>query len=192
MIVYVVSHPEVLVDPAVPVPQWGLSPAGYERLQRLLVMPWVRSASFVASSAERKAVQTAQAVAQISQCAVHVEEELGENDRSATGFVPPQQFEALADAFFAEPERSVRGWEMAADAQRRIVAAVDRVLGGARLAGVPEDSQVVIATHGGVGTLLQCSLRRTAIARSFDQPGQGSWYSFDSSTHHVHHGWRRL
>ncbi|NYD24716.1 histidine phosphatase family protein [Kineococcus aurantiacus] len=120
MIVHVVSHPEVLADPTVPVPQWGPAPAGYEQLQRSLVVPWVRSASFVASRAEREALQTAQAVAEVSRCAVHVEEELGENDRSATGFVPPQQFEALVDAFFAEPEDSVCGGETAADAQRRI------------------------------------------------------------------------
>ena len=193
MIVYVVSHPEVQVDPLVPVSQWSLSPAGHERLGRLLAMPWVRSATLVASSAERKALQTAQAVAEISRGGVHVDEELGENDRSATGFVPPQEFEALADVFFAEPERSVRGWETAADAQRRMVRAVDRVLDHAQqVAGVPGNGSVVIATHGGVGTLLQCALRSVAISRSFDQPGQGSWYSFDSTTRHVAHGWLRL
>ncbi|WP_432519881.1 histidine phosphatase family protein [Kineococcus sp. SYSU DK006] len=193
MIVHVVSHPEVQVDPAVPVPQWGLSRAGHQRLQRLLEVPWAQQASFVASSAERKALQTAQAVAGVSGCTVHVDAELGENDRSATGFLPPQEFEALADAFFAEPERSVRGWETAADAQRRIVRAVDRVLDRARpVAGVPEDGSVVIVTHGGVGTLLQCALRGVAIDRRFDQPGQGSWYAFDASTRRVAHGWRRL
>ncbi|WP_432547995.1 histidine phosphatase family protein [Kineococcus sp. SYSU DK004] len=193
MIVHVVSHPEVLVDPAVPVPEWDLSPAGYERLQRLTALPWARSAAFVASSAERKALRTAQAVAAVSGCAVHVDAELGENDRSATGFVPPREFEVLADAFFADPGRSVRGWETAADAQRRVVRAVDRVLERARgVAGVPEGGGVVIATHGGVGTLLQCALRGAAIDRRFDQPGQGSWYSFDASTRQVHGGWQRF
>ena len=193
MIVYVVSHPEVQVDPAVPVPQWYLSAAVRERLQRLLEMPWARSATVVASSAERKALQTAQAVAEASGCAVHVDEDRGENDRSATGLVPPHEFEELADAFFAEPECSVCGWETAADAQQRIIGAVDRVLAHARLVqGVPEDGGVVIATHGGVGTLLQCALRGVAISRRFDQPGQGGWYSFDSATRQVSHDWRRL
>ncbi|GAB6902676.1 histidine phosphatase family protein [Kineosporia succinea] len=193
MMVYVVTHPEVQVDPAVPVAQWNLSPAGLERLQRLVAMPWARSAAVVASSAERKALQTAQAVTEMSGCAVQVDEELGENDRTATGFVPPEEFEALADAFFAEPERSVCGWETAADAQRRIVRAVDRVLDRAhRVVGVPENGTVVIATHGGVGTLLQCALRETAISRRLDQPGQGSWYGFDSTTRCPAHGWRRL
>ena len=42
---------------------------------------------------------------------------LHENDRSATGYLPPNQFEAMADRFFAEPQASVLGWERAVDAQ---------------------------------------------------------------------------
>ena len=193
MAVYVVSHPEVQVDPATPVPGWGLSEAGRARLGRLLELPWARSAAFVASSAERKALQTAQAVAAAAGRDVHVDEELGENDRSATGFVPPQEFEALADAFFAHPGRSVRGWETADAAQRRVVRAVDRVLGRAREAGAdPAESTVVVATHGGVGTLLQCALRGVAVDRRHDQPGQGSWYPFDPVAWTAGHGWVRV
>jgi len=49
---------------------------------------------------------------------------LGENDRSATGYLEPQEFETTANAFFAYPERSIRGWETAQAAQTRIVEAV--------------------------------------------------------------------
>jgi hypothetical protein len=45
---------------------------------------------------------------------------LGENDRSAAGYLAQQEFEAIVDAFFAQPQTSVRGWERAADAQTRI------------------------------------------------------------------------
>jgi broad specificity phosphatase PhoE len=179
VIVYVVSHPEVHVDAATPVPEWGLSAQGRERLERLLVMPWVCSAAFVASSTERKALETAEAAAEISGCVVLLEADLGENDRSATGFVPPEEFERLADAFFADPECSVRGWESAADAQRRIVGAVDRVVQQALATGVGQAADdagsVVIATHGGVGTLLLCALLGVPIDRRLDQDGQGSW-----------------
>ena len=33
--------------------------------------------------------------------------DLGENDRSATGYLPKAEFEAMADAFFARPDESV-------------------------------------------------------------------------------------
>ena len=80
-------------------------------------------------------------------------------------------FEATADRFFAEPRRSIDGWETAAVTQARIVAAVDHVVA----ASPPGD--VAIVAHGGVGTLLQCA-RRGVISRALDQPSQGHWLAF--------------
>lgn len=72
-----------------------------------------------------------------------------ENDLSATGFLPPRKFERVADAFFAEPTVSVRGWERALDAQRRIVAEVQAIDGSDTTRGT-----VAIVSHGAVGALL--------------------------------------
>ena len=108
--------------------------------------------------------------------------ELGENDRSATGFLEPDVFKATADRFFAEPQRSIEGWEPAAAAQARIVAAL--------AASPPGD--VAIVAHGGVGTLLQCALRGVPITRALDQAGQGHWFAFERATRRVPHGWRSL
>ncbi|WP_180357824.1 histidine phosphatase family protein [Streptomyces sp. NP160] len=186
MTVYVVSHPEVAVDPAVPVPRWGLSAAGRERLVHLLALPWAGSLTRVVSSTETKAVQTARALAAPLGLQVVTDEELGENDRSATGFVPPAEFEELADAFFAHPGTSVRGWETAEHAQARFAAAVRRRLDG------HDDGDVAVVAHGGVGTLLLCQLLGVAVTRDLDQPGQGSWYAFEPLSGLVHHGWRRI
>ena len=185
MQVYLISHPEVAVAPEVPVPQWGLSAAGRARLAHLLAQPWVPGLTRVVSSAERKAVETAEALAGRLRLPVTVDAQLGENDRSATGYLPPTEFEALADAFFAQPQVSVRGWERAADAQERIVAAVQRAAAGA-------DGDVAVVSHGGVGTLLLCRLLGVPIDRRHDQPGQGSWFAFDPATGRVAHPWRRL
>jgi broad specificity phosphatase PhoE len=183
--IFFVTHPEVAVDPAVPVPEWGLSDAGRARLTHLVAQPWVPTLTGVVSSAERKAVETAQVLAESAALPVAVDEALGENDRSATGFLPPAEFEAVADQFFARPQESIRGWERAVDAQRRIVAAVERVVAGAT-------GDVAVVAHGGVGALLLCHLLGVPIDRRYDQPGQGSWYRFDSATGQVVHGWRRL
>jgi hypothetical protein len=90
-----------------------------------------------------------------------VHDALHENDRSATGFIPPPEFERMADAFFAHPEESVRGWERAVDAQTRIAAAVDELLDRS-----PQGTVAFVA-HGGVGTLLLC---RYLGVRSAGQP----------------------
>lgn len=185
MIVYFVSHPEVDVQPDVPVTQWGLSPSGRRRLAYLLEQPWTTDLTRIVASTERKAIETAQAMAEPLHLPVDLDGQLGENDRSATGYLPPAEFEAVADEFFARPDHSVRGWETARDAQRRIVAAVARTVDGAV-------GDTAVVAHGAVGTLLLCSLMDTAIDRRHDQPGQGSCFCFDPHTRRVVHGWRRL
>lgn len=185
MQIFFVTHAEVDVDPGVPVPAWGLSAAGRARAQHLVRQPWVPGLTGVVSSAERKALETAEVLAGAAGLPVAVDEALGENDRSATGYLPPAEFEAVADAFFARPDESVRGWERAADAQRRIVTAVGRVTAAAT-------GDVAVVAHGGVGALLLCSLLGVPIDRRYDQPGQGSWYRFDPATGRVAHGWRRI
>ncbi|MBN1092481.1 histidine phosphatase family protein [Blastococcus sp. TML/M2B] len=185
MQIYVVTHAEVAVDPGVPVPEWGLSADGRARLTHLVAQPWVPTLTAVVSSAERKALETAGALAEATGLAVEVDPELGENDRSATGYLPPAEFEAVADAFFARPEESVRGWERAVDAQRRFVRAVERAVAAAV-------GDVAVVAHGAVGALLLCHLLGVPVDRRYDQPGQGSWYRFDAATGRVVHGWQRI
>lgn len=180
------THPQVVVDPAVPVPGWGLSEVGRARAAALAGGAWLRDVTSVWSSDERKAIECADLLAGALPRQRHTG--LGENDRSATGFVPPAEFEALADAFFAEPSCSVRGWATAADEQERIVAAVEDVLADP----ASGDGDVVIVSHGAVGTLLWCALSGVPIARAYDQPGQGHFYTFDRDTRRVLSGWRPL
>jgi broad specificity phosphatase PhoE len=183
---HVVTHPEVQVDPAVAVPHWGLSAFGRRRLERLVTQPWAGQLSHVFSSCERKALETAAALTVGRDVQVQVDPELGENDRSATGFLPPRQFEALADRFFAEPMRQVQGWESASAAQQRIVRAVARCL------ALAPTGDVAVVTHGAVGTLLWCHLQGVPIDRSRDQPGQGSFYAVDVATMTPRSAWQRL
>ena len=54
-----------------------------------------------------------------------------------------------------------------------------------RAARSPADGDVAIVSHGGVGTLLLCQLKGTAIHRAEDQPGHGHWFAFDRDTRRV-------
>lgn len=181
-----ISHPEVVIDPKVPVPDWGLSPRGGERLAVLLAEPWIAKVVAVWSSLERKAIETALPIAATRGLTVRTLRELHENDRSATGFLPPDEFERVADRFFAEPMQSVRGWETAKAAQDRIVAAVCRVDAESPPGGV------AIAAHGAVGTLLYCHLAGEAISRTHDQKGAGNVIAFERGTWRLIHGWRPI
>jgi broad specificity phosphatase PhoE len=188
-IVHFITHPDVLIDPAVPVPDWPLSPKGRARMQAALAAPWVPAIRAIHCSTERKAIDGAEILGAHLGLPFATHHDLGENDRSATGFLPREEFEATADLFFAHPTESIRGWERAVDAQARVVAAVDRILA----AGLPGDAAIV--AHGGVGALLLCHLLGEPISRSRDQPpsAAGGWrYAFDAQTRRVLHGWERI
>lgn len=188
-IVHFITHPEVAINPAVPVPDWRLSDRGLDRMRRLLERPWVGAVAAVFSSAERKAGDAAAILAGHRGLPVTVIDGLGENDRSATGYLPRAEFETVADAFFAQPQESVRGWERAVDAQARIVKAVEQAIALAPAAG-----DIAILSHGGVGALLLCHLTGAPISRAADQPdeGGGNVFAFEAATRRLLWGWRRM
>ena len=185
---YYISHPQVVQDPATPVPQWTLSDKGSDRLAALDGAHWVASLSVVHASGERKAVDTAGMLARIAGCQVIVHQDMGENDRSATGYLAPPEFEAMANAFFASPDVSVRGWERAIDAQMRIVSAVERIL-----AAHDPRASIAFSGHGGVGTLLLCHLAGEPIRRLRDQPpGGGNVFAFEIATRRLLFPWTTM
>ncbi len=186
--VHFITHPDVQVDPATPVPAWHLSPRGIHRATLMLAQAWVPGLASLFSSAERKAIDTAAILAAHTGLDVTVAPALGENDRASTGYLPGPEFEAMADAFFARPEESVRGWERAADAQARIVAAVEAVL------ALAPPGDVAIIAHGAVGALLLCRLKGVPISRAEDQPGRGGGnrFAFDRASHALLQGWQPI
>ena len=186
-VVRYLTHPQVNIDPLVPVPHWGLSEVGRARTQTVTATGSLSGTTQVVSSGERKAIETAGIIAAKLGVAVEVREAMHENDRSATGFLVPDEFEAVANQFFGQPHISIRGWERAVDAQLRIVREVEQVLARNK----PGD--VLFVGHGGVGTLLYCHCAGLAIDRVHDQlAGGGCFFAFTSQERRVLHGWRRL
>jgi broad specificity phosphatase PhoE len=184
--VYFVTHPNVVISRDVPVPQWPLSELGRARMTRGLAQPWLRGVTSIYSSTERKAIDGAQIMADHLRLCFTPILELGENDRSSTGFLPPDEFEAVADEFFAKPTISVRGWERAVDAQSRVVSVIARLIAAEETAG-----SIAIVAHGAVGALLFCQLSGHAIDRRYDQPanGGGNYFHFSLEPCVVHSGW---
>lgn len=41
-LVYFITHPDVVIDPEIPVPRWPLSERGRERMKTLLAKPWIK------------------------------------------------------------------------------------------------------------------------------------------------------
>ncbi|MFF1571736.1 histidine phosphatase family protein [Leifsonia sp. NPDC058292] len=182
---YFITHPEVVIDPSVPIEQWGLSDAGWARA-RLLSHLLRSEVDDIVSSAEVKAHETAEIVAQALGLGVRVDPALGEIDRSATGYLPPHEFELTVDAFFANPHLPERGWERAIDAQARVERAVRANLAADR------DDRIAFIGHGGVGALLLASLSSRPISRGLDQPGLGSYFTFEARAWQATGEWHRI
>jgi broad specificity phosphatase PhoE len=181
------THPQVKIEPAVPVPSWGLSDVGRARTEALANAGWLSGTTQIICSGERKAIETAAIIAGELKVTVEVRDAMHENDRSTTGFLPPDEFETVADQFFAHPLASIRGWERAIDAQLRIVREVERVLARNR------SGDVLFVGHGAVGTLLFCHYSGFAVGRAYDQPaGGGHYFTLVKDGRRVLHPWRRM
>ncbi|HEX5691454.1 MAG TPA: histidine phosphatase family protein, partial [Roseiflexaceae bacterium] len=184
---YLVTHPDVVIDPNVPVPEWPLSVRGRVRMQQVLAQEWLRRVESVYSSLERKARDGAEIVAAHLHKPYQAIAGLGEIDRSATGYLPHDEHMAVAAEFFAHPDQSIRGWERAVDAQQRIVSTIDRLLAHDHGQG-----DIIIVSHGGVALLYRCWLKQQAISDKEPppHPNGGNYYCFDAQTKQLVHDWR--
>jgi broad specificity phosphatase PhoE len=183
------THPQVLIEPLKDVRRWSLNPVGSARVVALAArLGCLAQTTRVISSDETKALETAEPLALALGVELEVRARMHENDRSSTGFLPPEEFEKVADEFFAEPSRSVRGWETGEAAQGRILAEVDACLKG------PQYGDVLFVGHGAVGTLLFCALSGNGIDRRFDQGpgGGGCWFEFSLVGRKPLQGWQPL
>jgi broad specificity phosphatase PhoE len=184
-----VTHPEVAIDPATPVPDWPLSARGVARMEAFATGPLAADVGAIWSSAERKARDGAAILAAARRLRPKVEVDLRENDRSATGYLPPERFWPVVDAFFARPHESVLGWERAVDAQARVVAAVARIDAAETAPG-----DVALVAHGGVGALLLAAATGRPISRALDQPvaGGGAFLTLARGGMRLLQGWRAI
>ena len=182
-----ITHPQVQIDPLIPVPEWGLSDIGRMRAKQFASLPILEATTAIISSAEKKAIETAEIVSDAIDVSIEVREKTHENDRSATGFLEPKEFELVADNFFAQPTKSIRGWERAIDAQSRIVQEIEQTL--ERHA----QGDLLMVGHGAVGTLLYCHLAKLKISKKYDQPsGGGHMFTYDLSTSAIVHSWKSI
>lgn len=178
------THPQVEIDPSIPVTAWGLNSLGHQRVRSVVTAGWLSRISRIVCSAERKAIETATPIAKALGIPIEVRKGMHENDRSSTGFLPPVEFEKVATEFFGYPQTSVRGWETALAAQARIVREVEEVLDG------PTSGDLLLVGHGAVGTLLLCHYAQLAINRAHDQPsGGGQCFAFSLRDRRLIHSW---
>ncbi|MBJ6126564.1 histidine phosphatase family protein [Microvirga splendida] len=184
-----ITHPEVVIDPAQPITEWPLNAIGRRRMERFVDLLAGRNITAVYASTERKARDGAAIVAERLGLPYEEHEDLGENDRSSTGFIAPPEFWDVVREFFGRPHESIRGWERAVDAQTRIVTAIDRILREDQTSG-----DIVVVSHGAVGCLLTAHLQQVEIGRESrpQHPGGGCFIVIDRDTFTLEQDWRAI
>ncbi|HEV2565546.1 MAG TPA: histidine phosphatase family protein [Microvirga sp.] len=184
-----ITHPEVVIDPDQPITEWPLNAVGRTRMERFAELLADRDVSAVYASTERKAMDGAAIVAKHLGLSYETDEDLGENDRSSTGFIAPPEFWDVVREFFGRPDESIRGWERAVDAQTRIVEAIGRILREDETAG-----DIVVVSHGAVGCLLTAHLQQVAIGQESrpSHPGGGCFIVIDRDSFTLTQDWRTI
>lgn len=182
------THPEVDIDPTKPVPKWRLSTLGFSRGLGLARSGALQGFGPFFCSNEVKSIETAEILASHVGQGVFRRSDLGEVDRSATGYLEAAAFEAHRKALFAAPDHSCGGWETAHHAQARVVAATRAALAQTK------GRKPVFVGHGAVGAFLKCALGGRPIDLSEDQPGTGGGHGFvfDPETWAVQSDWHRF
>ena len=92
------THPQVEIDPAIPVTEWPLGAVGRDRVTALAAAGWLSGTSQIIASAERKAIETAEIPRRSPGLSIEVREAMHENDGSATGVLPAAEFDVVVNA----------------------------------------------------------------------------------------------
>jgi broad specificity phosphatase PhoE len=182
------THPQVLIEPLKDRRLWSLNSVGSSRVARLASrLGILKQTRHVISSPETMALETACPLSDALGTVVHSRARFCEIDRSATGLLRERELERMAADFFSRPQKSIRGWETAVAAQRRIIDEVDASL-DQRLNG-----DVLFVGHSVVGTLLLCSLSECPIDQVMcPEPGGGFWFEFDSQSRQLLCDWQPM
>lgn len=183
-----ITHPQVEIDPKIDVRSWSLSKLGYQRMLEFSNSKTLANVKVIWASKEIKAIEGAQILSKKLNIDINFSPDLGENDRSSTGFLPPAEFEKMADIFFQKPEQSIRGWETAKSAQKRITSIFSKI----KQKSVKIDDDIAIISHGAVGTLLYCAINSLNIDRIHDQVKQGSYWTYCLVSNKTLHSWKSI
>ena len=155
------------IEPDKPASSWKLGETGRRRSELLADRLRGFSPQVVWSSAEPKAVETAEIVAKTLDVPACAAGGLAEHARASTPFFATRnEFEQAVERFFREPDRLVLGEETAEYALARFAAVINKIIS----AGHADN---VVVTHGTVMTLYVASVagvRHMSFWRMLEAP----------------------
>lgn len=178
-----VTHPSVEIDKNKLPHEWGLSERGFEQAKILVDMPFWKGVDVIYSSIEPKATQVAQLASLKYNLPWYQDKNLGEADRTATPFLPVEEYMAAVSQAYLNPDANIKGWESHHQMMKRNAVALEKI----KIDNLGKT--IVIVGHGGAGTTVKCTIK--GVEPSFDEdPKQtGCIFIADLDTNKIVQGW---
>lgn len=182
---FLITHPDVIIDPNQAIDEWVISEKGIDRAKALMTEMFWKDISVIYTSTEPKAKTVAEMAAQKFNIPIFEKENLVEIDRSSTGFMPYDEFMNTVVDFFKKPDESCRGWETARAAMKRVSSCVEDIM------KKPHGENIVLVGHGAAFALLLSYVK--SVEPSFDlcQDGVGFISEVDWEKREIISMWRK-
>ncbi len=164
---FLITHPDVVIDPKEAIDEWQLSEKGLERAKDLMKKVFWKEIVAIYSSPERKAKAVAEMASEKFGIPLLLKEDLREIDRSSTGFMPYDDFMSAVNEFFRKPDDSCRGWETARAARQRVSDCTESIM------GEHPGGSISLIGHGAAFALLLSHIKNVEPSFDLCQDGVG-------------------
>ena len=166
--IYFLRHAETKVDKNMPISAWQLSENGIKQVEELSQTNIFNDIDVIISSAEEKAVQTAQPFVHKLGKEITRIPELNELDRDKGGFLEKDEFDKTVKFCLTNRDKSINNWETANHALERFSKKIEKI------DAHNENKKILIVAHGFVLNLYFAQLLHT-LDRVFDRMQKSSY-----------------
>ena len=182
---FLISHPDVVINPNQAIDEWVLSEKGLDRAKALMTETFWKDISVIHTSTEPKAKTVAEMAARNFNVPIFEKECLVEIDRSSTGFMPYDEFMSTIKGFFRMPNESSRGWETANAAMKRVSSCVEDIMKKSH------EENIVLVGHGVAFALLLSYIKGVKPVFNLCQDGVGFISEVDWEKREIISRWRK-
>lgn len=182
---FLITHPDVVIDPNQAIDEWVLSEKGLDRAKALMTETFWKDISVIYTSTELKAKTVAEMAARKFNIPILEKESLVEIDRSSTGFMPYDEFMNTVMDFFKKPHESCRGWETARAAMKRVSSCVEDIMKKSH------GKNIVLVGHGAAFAILLSYIKNVEPSFDLCQDGVGFISEIDWEKKEIISSWRK-
>ncbi len=187
MRIYLITHPDTVVDRKKPIKKWKISQYGWKQVKKLAKRSFWREVRCIYVSSEQKAKLAGEFLAKTHKIPLSTVKGIEEIDRSSTEYLREKELRVNINTFYAEPAKSARGWETANHALERTIGAIASII---HTSVKKQYGCIAIVTHGVTANLYVARMKRVIPSVNSGQRKTGSLLIIDTDRNRISSGWR--